>query len=188
MPSKPEVIKEKRKNDKEFVERCREYSKKWRESNLDHARELDRNKANKSRNESRETYNAYMREWTAKNKDRLNAARREKLKTDNEYAERVRERGRERHDPIKHKDQRLKMTYGITLEEYKELFDSQHGRCIICGRESNDCGKHGLVVDHCHNSKKIRGLLCSCCNTALGQLKDNVSFLENAIKYLKERG
>jgi len=41
-------------------------------------------------------------------------------------------------------------------------------------------------VDHCHTSNKIRGLLCTNCNTSLGGFKESVSNLENAVKYIKE--
>lgn len=43
-----------------------------------------------------------------------------------------------------------------------------------------------LAVDHCHKTKKVRKLLCHKCNSALGNFEDNVMFLEEAIKYLKE--
>jgi hypothetical protein len=43
-----------------------------------------------------------------------------------------------------------------------------------------------LAVDHCHTTGKIRGLLCSKCNPALGAFNDNIEILNSAIKYLKE--
>jgi hypothetical protein len=42
-----------------------------------------------------------------------------------------------------------------------------------------------LSIDHSHNSKNIRGLLCKKCNTGIGMFKDNIQLLENAINYLK---
>ena len=45
--------------------------------------------------------------------------------------------------------------------------------------------KSKLVVDHCHATGKVRGLLCHNCNRALGLLKDKISVLKNAIQYLE---
>lgn len=55
-------------------------------------------------------------------------------------------------------------------------------KCQICYNELQ------LAVDHCHESGKVRGLLCSNCNNGLGRFKDNLEYLKNAIKYLKENG
>jgi len=41
-----------------------------------------------------------------------------------------------------------------------------------------------LAVDHCHNTNKVRELLCSACNILLGKAKDNISILQSAINYL----
>jgi DNA-directed RNA polymerase subunit M/transcription elongation factor TFIIS len=43
-----------------------------------------------------------------------------------------------------------------------------------------------LAVDHCHNTGKIRGLLCVKCNKVLGLMKDNINLFNNAINYLEE--
>lgn len=87
------------------------------------------------------------------------------------------------------KNRKLKKAYGITLEQYEELLSKQKGKCSICGIDNN--GKYrnkprAFAVDHCHNTGKVRGLLCSDCNTGIGLLKDNVNYLELAIKYLNK--
>lgn len=87
------------------------------------------------------------------------------------------------------KNNKLKKAYGITLKEYEELLSKQNGKCVICNIDNN--GKYrsklrAFAVDHCHSTGKIRGLLCSDCNTGIGLLKDNVNFLESAIKYLNK--
>ena len=74
----------------------------------------------------------------------------------------------------------LKRNYSISIEEYNELFTKQGGVCAICGRES----KKSLGVDHEHKTGKVRGLLCSNCNTAIGQLNDDPKLLLKAIAYL----
>jgi len=69
--------------------------------------------------------------------------------------------------------------YGITLEDYLGMVCRQGGRCAICGATSDR-----LMIDHCHKSTKVRGLLCGACNTGLGMFRDNVSALNAAIIYL----
>lgn len=78
----------------------------------------------------------------------------------------------------------LKMKYGITLEQYDEMYDKQNKVCAICGSNESCSRNKFLAVDHCHEDDKIRGLLCSNCNRALGLFKDDFKVLENAIKYL----
>ena len=83
----------------------------------------------------------------------------------------------------------LKRNYGITLSLYEKIHTEQGGRCKLCGGEGflMDIKRHSvkLVVDHCHETGKVRGLLCHNCNRALGLLKDNTETLERAIAYLK---
>lgn len=76
----------------------------------------------------------------------------------------------------------LKSRYGITLEEYEHLYEAQDGRCAIC---SKWCSV--LCVDHCHDSKEVRGLLCSPCNRAIGQLGDTADSVQLAVDYLRKK-
>ncbi len=78
----------------------------------------------------------------------------------------------------------LKRLYGISLEQYNEMADTQMNCCAICRRHQNNF-KHRLSVDHNHKTGEIRGLLCSVCNTGLGNFKDDTHILERAIEYLK---
>ena len=84
--------------------------------------------------------------------------------------------------PESRKNTSLKAKYGITLEEYDKMFVAQGGLCKICFTATDK----PLVVDHCHTSLKVRGLLCSTCNAGLGMFYDQISNLAEAIKYLKE--
>ena len=78
--------------------------------------------------------------------------------------------------------------YGITLEDYDEMLNQQNGCCAICG--SNDPGGPGkrFVVDHNHQTKEVRGLLCNSCNRALGYFQDSPSILSKALNYLRTNG
>lgn len=70
--------------------------------------------------------------------------------------------------------------FGLSRKDYQILFEKQNGECLICNKKSK------LVVDHCHETGKIRGLLCSKCNCALGSFKDDITSLKNGINYLKK--
>ena len=83
---------------------------------------------------------------------------------------------------------RLQDAFGISLEKYNEMHAIQGGVCAICGNPetSKRNGKtRWLAVDHCHDSLKVRGLLCGSCNPMIGYAKDNISILERAIEYIK---
>jgi protein-arginine kinase activator protein McsA len=79
------------------------------------------------------------------------------------------------------KNGRFKRLYGITLEQYLKMKDKQNGCCATCGKEPET-----LCVDHDHTTGKVRGLLCSNCNRALGFLQDNIDILRQAVKYLRK--
>lgn len=82
----------------------------------------------------------------------------------------------------------LAQKYDITLQQYDEMLKEQNNCCVICGIGVENCDKgsgNHLVVDHCHTTNKVRGLLCNPCNLLLGYAKDNVAILQSAINYLK---
>lgn len=83
------------------------------------------------------------------------------------------------------KNHHLKNKYGITKEDYLKLLENQGGVCAICGT-SNTGKRKALSVDHDHQTGKIRGLLCSRCNSGLGNLRDDIEIIEKAIKYLEK--
>lgn len=84
----------------------------------------------------------------------------------------------------------LKKSYQMTLDEYDYLLEKQNHVCAICKRperrkEARTDVLRRLAVDHCHKTNKVRGLLCSDCNTAIGLLQDDVNILQEAIIYLR---
>ncbi len=94
-----------------------------------------------------------------------------------------------RYDPVKHRDRTIKAKFGITSAEYEILLASQDGSCAICGTtDFNYSRGRKPHIDHCHETGRVRGLLCGHCNIGIGQFFDNVSLLEKAIIYLKEHG
>jgi hypothetical protein len=82
------------------------------------------------------------------------------------------------------KDSALQAKYHISLQEYTELLIRQNGCCAICGTSDPKGPTSQFVVDHCHHTGKIRGLLCNHCNTGLGKLGDTIESLNKAIRYL----
>ena len=79
--------------------------------------------------------------------------------------------------------------YGLTPEGFKILHEKQRGLCAICERpQTSNCRKQQLNIDHCHKTRKVRGLLCDKCNIAIGLLGDDVKLLRSAIRYLRSHG
>jgi hypothetical protein len=91
----------------------------------------------------------------------------------------------------------LRRTYGLSEFDYANMFAAQHGRCKVCERElislldksrpilkfaPNEVSR----VDHCHQTGRIRGLLCNDCNTVLGKVNDDPKVLLAAARYLQE--
>jgi hypothetical protein len=79
------------------------------------------------------------------------------------------------------RNQYLRNMFGISIEEYDNMFSKQNGVCAICLKPQNH---KKLAVDHNHISGTIRGLLCDACNRGLGQFKDNSETLKRASEYL----
>lgn len=78
----------------------------------------------------------------------------------------------------------MRRAYGLEPADFQALLDAQGGKCAICGGGRNGPGKR-LHVDHCHNSKKVRGLLCAKCNTAVGLLDDDPHRADRLAEYLR---
>lgn len=73
--------------------------------------------------------------------------------------------------------------YGITQADYDRMLALQGGRCAICA--TDDPGKKSWCIDHDHDTEAVRGLLCSLCNTGIGNLRDDPDILKSAVSYLE---
>jgi hypothetical protein len=84
----------------------------------------------------------------------------------------------------------LKRNYGMTYKQYQEMLIEQDSKCFLCGGPgflmNKERHKLALVVDHCHETGKVRGLLCHNCNRALGLFKDNPDVLIKAAEYVRK--
>lgn len=80
----------------------------------------------------------------------------------------------------------IQNNFSISFEEALSLYHkSQNGCCSVCKKTKVE-NKKELSIDHCHVTGKIRGILCSNCNSGIGLLKDSIDILELAIEYLKQ--
>lgn len=123
---------------------------------------------------------------TKEYKESKNLKRRNKYANDEEYRKTQNERTKQfyKENPHIKKNNRLKK-YNLNLEQFNDLLKNQNNKCAICGYEKKEDKNFFPVVDHCHETNKVRGLLCMNCNMGLGKFFDNINILEKAIKYLK---
>lgn len=73
--------------------------------------------------------------------------------------------------------------HGLSATELDALFNGQNKKCAICG--TTQFNGWGPTIDHDHTTGRIRGILCSTCNTMLGHAKDSIFILKSAIQYLR---
>lgn len=93
----------------------------------------------------------------------------------------------QKNNPDKVKEQRrktrLKKDFGLSVEEYDNMFKLQKGCCAVCN-ETQETKR--LAVDHCHITGKIRQLLCTRCNILLGKTYDSENLLLKLASYLRK--
>lgn len=135
-----------------------EYMRKWRA-------------ANKEKNAKYQS--EYYKEYRKKNKEKLDT-----------YNKQWREENREQDNAVMF-EARLRRRYNLTLEEYETMLLEQNNSCKVCGKYASDNKTGKLYVDHCHETKRVRGLLCMECNTALGLLKDDPKRIKNLLDYIR---
>lgn len=93
-----------------------------------------------------------------------------------------------RNNPERQKAQRrrayVRKAYGISYDQYEAMVELQGGACAVCGVHG-DTQQHGvLLIDHDHDTGRVRGLLCVDCNFAIGRTGRNVTRLAKAIAYI----
>ena len=195
--NREKVIENVRKNRLANPEKIKARNKSWYARNRE--KSLAQSKAYREKHQER--LNAYDRDYYRRNKVEL-------LKKNKIYNEKNREkrleysRKRYRENPERSKAQAAawrkrnrgkvcwysrKNRYGITKEEFDRLLSKQKGVCGICLEDASDT-RYGLGVDHCHRTKKVRGLLCHRCNMAIGSLGDDPERIKRAAAYVKNGG
>lgn len=86
-------------------------------------------------------------------------------------------------DPERTRGKYLRETYGIKLSDYDAMLEAQGHKCAICGQDETRFKKK-LVIDHDHSTGEVRQLLCNMCNHGIGNFKDDIDLMANAIKYI----
>lgn len=106
---------------------------------------------------------------------------------------RVSEENKERRkkDPSFFKNGKLRSEFGISLNQYESISCIQKHKCAICGNKETIVDKRtgktrALAVDHCHKTKRTRGLLCMACNQGIGNLKESPHIIQSALNYLQK--
>ena len=75
-----------------------------------------------------------------------------------------------------------RLGYKVPKSDYLEIINEAGNTCPICDNPF----KKVPSMDHCHDTNKIRGLICNDCNIGLGMFKDNIQSLANAVSYLEK--
>lgn len=70
----------------------------------------------------------------------------------------------------------------MSISDYESMLERQGGVCAICMAPHDEVR---MCVDHCHDTGRVRGLLCSGCNSAIGLFKESESAMASAIEYLR---
>lgn len=92
-------------------------------------------------------------------------------------------------NPDVYRNHALKRNFGIDLADYQRMFVEQGGVCAVCSRpetEKRQGKTKWLAVDHNHETGEVRGLLCTRCNKAIGEMRDDPNLLRNAATYLEQ--
>lgn len=120
------------------------------------------------------------RQWFDENRERLRQRQRVWYEKNKEKVAEDRA-----NNPLKYKNRLIKSRYGISLLEYDRMYQIQSGRCAICSRHQSSL-KKPLNIDHRHNDKQIRGLLCHPCNIMIGLANEDTGTLLKAVAYLEK--
>lgn len=172
-----------------MTEEKRQYQKSYYEQNKERLLALQRERNKKNYQAKKDAYNLKSKKWAEENPERMRELQKDHQKKPKwkKYRKDYYQRNKEKNKK-QTRDNKLKRCYGITLDDYNKMLLKQEGKCCICGRTQKEAApgrKGNLVVDHCHETGKVRGLLCHHCNAALGQFQDDVKVMRRAIKYLK---
>lgn len=122
---------------------------------------------------NREQVVANHNRWNSENRERIRAQAKARRWKD---VEKSREKERKKS---------VYSAYGITFEQKEAMFEAQGRKCAACGGDEPR-SKKGWHIDHCHDSGRIRGILCHSCNASLGNAGDSAERLHALIAYLRK--
>ena len=128
-----------------------------------------RDSDNKKYSENKDKMLAERKAWRKNNKDKVKKSHAKYYKSHKKEV----------------KNSMLKSRYGITIDDYNNMFKEQNGKCAICDIHQVALNK-SFCIDHNHETGEVRGLLCSRCNYGLGFFDDSSKNMKSAIRYLKK--
>ena len=79
----------------------------------------------------------------------------------------------------------MKRVYGLSNDTWLEIYTHQNGKCPICYVDLSNTKT--ICIDHCHNTKKIRGSPRSNCNILLGHYEKALCLSDNISNYLLKK-
>ena len=125
---------------------------------------------------------AMAKDWYERNKDKATAKVKAWRQQNSDAVKQYRIDNRQ-----KHYRQELVRKYGVEPTWFDEQMRQQGDSCVCCKREFQLGDKQTSPhVDHCHETKAVRGILCNRCNTVLGLCKDDDKLLSSLARYLRK--
>ena len=156
----------------------KEYQQKYQKEYYQKNKERIRARHEKYNIENKEKLKEKRKEFDLLNKEQIKAYRKEYYQTLSKE---------------KKKDRDLKSKYGIDVARYEEMLKEQENKCACCGVSLEELSEKypnsfhkALVVDHDHETGKVRGLLCSSCNTLIGYLEKRKELIPKAYDYIEK--
>lgn len=132
-----------------------------------------------NRNICKDCYSVYQKNKRLRNADKLAEYEKKKYaKNKGKIMANVSNWYEKNKDKVKIRN--IAKKYNVTKQEYINMLEEANGVCQICQKVTTD-----LCVDHCHNTSKVRGLICALCNSGMGLLKDDVNIARSVVKYLQ---
>lgn len=167
---------------------CRkEYYREWKKNNADKVQVNNKKYADENRKEINERH----KQWKINNKDKVREYNRMlHARTMEEYPEKLRKKWKDwkrKNQPGAYKKKIRWMGRKLGIENPETVYDrvqdmliNQSGRCMICSEPLIP-----YAIDHCHKTKKLRGLLCNKHNLGIGYFNDNPLLLRLAADYIE---
>ncbi|MCI0557356.1 MAG: endonuclease VII domain-containing protein [Nitrososphaera sp.] len=131
---------------------------------------------------NKERIKAAAKKWRDANPDKCRAARERKKEQRALNFQKWKEANPERLKEL-YRERNYRKQYGLGIADYEKLLDDQGRRCAICKTDTPG-GRGRFHVDHCHDSGKVRAILCHACNTGIGYLKHDCTIMLAALKYI----
>jgi Recombination endonuclease VII len=149
-----------------------------------------REKDLKYKHNHRDRHLAYNKQWRENNRGHVNEwAKQDRIDNPEKY-KKWSAISRERKGSLRSLEESLRLR-NMDIESYNIMAREQNNLCAICNEpETRKSRKKGdicrLMIDHCHSTNIVRGLLCHNCNTGIGKFFDNIDLLKSAISYLEK--